>query len=183
MLQLPAPRDALFLMLSLIVVGLLAFSAGRFTAPVQVEERVEYSELSRRKEKTKAKTSRAVDTITTITPVAIPTPDGGVVIASKTVTETREREETKTSTELDALRELSGRSSSSTTNRPDWRLGALLGAKFSGGPVGPVAGGIVERRIVGGVSVGVWGLLEFDTRGPAPAVTAGTVGGGVLAEF
>lgn len=179
------PRSVALLLLAFgLAVAVLAFSAGRFTAPLQVEERVEYSDLSHRKEKTKAQTSRAKDTRTTTTPVLLSTPDGGVVLASQTVTETREREETKTSTELDALREQSGRSSSSTTLRPDWRVGALVGARFSGGPVGVAAGGIVERRILGGVSVAVWGLLEVDTTKPAaPAVNAGQVGLGVLAEF
>lgn len=176
-------RDAIFLAAACLTVAVLAFSAGRFTAPLQVEERVEYSDLWHRKEKTKAKTSSARETKTTTTPVLLPMPDGGVLLASKTVTESSERSATSTDTEIDALRESLLRSSTITTNRPDWRVGALVGGRFSGGPTGLVVGGIAERRIIGGVSLAAWGLVEIDTRGPAPAVTAGTVGGGVLAEF
>lgn len=176
-------RRELLLLAFGLAVGVLGFSAGRFSAPLQVETRVEYSDVSQRKEKTKKKTARAVDTITTITPFAIATPDGGVVIASKTVTETREREATKESTDLDAMRETLTRSSTTTTNRPDWRAGVLLGGRFSGGPAGVVAGGIVERRIVGGVSAAAWGLVEVDTTRPTPSVTAGSVGGGVMIEW
>lgn len=182
-MQLPALRDALFLVASCLVVAVLAFSAGRFTAPLQVEERVEYSDLSHRKEKTKAQTSRAKDTRTTTTPVLLPTPDGGVVLASKTVTETREREDSKTLTEIDALREAIGRSSVTTTNQPDWLVGGLVGGRFSAGPAALVVGGFAGRRIIGGVYGAGFGLVEIDTRAPVPAVSGGTVGGGLVGAF
>lgn len=183
MLKLPEPRDALFLVAALLAVAVLAFSAGRFTAPLQVEERVEYSELTRTKTKAKAKTSRALDTRTTTTPVLLPMPDGGVVLASKTVTETREREESKTSNETDALLEAIGRSSVVTTNQPDWLVGGLVGGRFSGGPAALVVGGFAGRRIIGGVYGAGFGLVEIDTRAPVPAVSGGTVGGGLVGAF
>lgn len=179
----PKERSVALLLLAYgLAVAVLAFSAGRFTGPVQVEERVEYSDVSRSKQKTKAQTSRAKDTRTTTTPVLLATPDGGVILASKTVTEEREREETKTSTELEAMREAIGRSSVTTTNRPDWRIGAL-GGVFLGGGVEPrpVVGAIAERRIIGGVNAGLWGLVVIDPSKVAPP--AAIIGGGVLAEF
>lgn len=49
-----------------------------------------------------------------------------------------------------------------TSSKPDWRIGALIGANVNGlltNPTGSlVYGAQVERRIVGPFSVGLWGL-------------------------
>lgn len=41
--------------------------------------------------------------------------------------------------------------------KPDWRVGALVGVQVTS-PTSPIYGGIVERRILGPVSAGAWGL-------------------------
>lgn len=46
-------------------------------------------------------------------------------------------------------------------SRPDWRVGALVGynvEQYSSGVQALVYGGIAERRIIGPVSVGLWGV-------------------------
>lgn len=181
-MNLPAPRDALFLLASCIAVAVAAFSAGRFTAPLEVDHRFEYSELERRTEKVKTKKKRSLDTITTITPVVLSTPDGGVLLSSKTVTETRERTEELTNSQLEAMRKAIGREEITTTNRPDWRFTAFGGARFSPTGVTPLAGGMVERRIFGGVSLMAGGAVELDPKSPTP-VTAGQAVIGASLEF
>lgn len=164
---------------ALVVVGLAAFFAGRFSAPREVEERVEYRTEYRTKtvEVVRWKTAKAVDTRTTSTPVLLPTLDGGVVLAAATVTETRERErheggqETSTNTDGSSRAEEQRK----VTQQPDWRLGAQVGASLRD-PLLPLAGPLVvgvsaERRIVGGVSAGLW------------ANTVGAAGVGVSVEF
>ena len=58
-----------------------------------------------------------------------------------------------------------------TTNRPDWRVGVLVGGSWqqpmlaipSAGPL--VLGVAAERRIVGGVWVGLWTLPQYGAGG------------------
>lgn len=60
------------------------------------------------------------------------------------------------------------------TSRPDWRVSPMVGVSSTsdGWVKGNVTyGGMVERRIIGGVSIGVWGL------------TSGQAGVGVSFEF
>lgn len=175
----PTPRELLTTTGLTLAVAAAAFSVGRFTAPVQVEERVEYRTEWREKkvEVVKWRTARAVDTRTTTTPVLLQVPDGGVVLASSTTTESREREtgsggvETKT----DASSATAGQTQRVTTVRPDWRVGVLAGASLREPAVvltGPlVIGASVERRIAGGLSLGVW------------ANTVGAAGASLSMEF
>lgn len=180
--KLPAPRDALFLVVAMLLTGLAGYSVGRFTGPREVEERFEYSQLEQRKEKKKTKTKRAVDTTTTTTPIAVATPDGGFVIAPMTVTRHSEREESEEKTKLEAMREAIGRSTVTTTNQPSWAITALGGARFA--PTGVTGLGTVQgsRRIAGGVSGVVQLSLEVDPKAPQPIV-GGQVQGGISIEL
>lgn len=164
---------------ALAVVGLAAFSAGRFSAPREIEERVEYRTEWKTKtvEVVRWKTAKSVDTRTTSTPVLLPTLDGGVVLAAATVTETRERErhEGGQETSTDTAGSSRGEESRKVTQQPDWRLGAQVGASLRD-PLLPLAGPLVlgvsaERRVIGGVSAGVW------------VNTVGAAGVGISAEF
>lgn len=165
LLQTAAGRRVAFA-LSLVLVALAGFSAGRFSAPAQVEERVEYRTewRTRTVEVVKWKTARAVDTRTTTTPVLLPAPDGGVVLATTTTTETRERVTAAGSSDAttSSAGDSRGEATSKTTTQPQWRVGATVGASFTGEqPALPLAGPLVigvqvERRIVGGVNAGVW---------------------------
>ncbi len=147
---------------SLTAVGLLvaAFSAGRFTAPVQVEtrdvERVVYQD-------------RIVEKIVTVKAKAetrvvyrdrVITKDG--TVTEHEVEHTDTKEDTKENTETVAARDVKTETvkESKTTLRPDWRVSTQVGASLNA-PLIPIAGPLVigaqvERRIIGGVSAGLW---------------------------
>lgn len=145
----------------------LGFSAGRFSAPLQVEtrdvERVVYRDLTVEdltKGMTFAKTVQKTvyrNVVTTIT-------DAGTVIADNSIEhegaeESSSSTETKRTTEEHAGQRETEKTSV-TTLRPDWRVGVQIGAALKPALVitGPlVLGASVERRIVGGVSAGLWG--------------------------
>jgi hypothetical protein len=171
-------RELLAFAASALVIAATGYSAGRFSAPREVDTRTEYRTEYRTQtvEVVKWKTARALDTRTTTTPVLLSTPDGGVLVASKTTTETRERDAASGSTEAstDTHGATSGETSKKVTQQPDWRVGVQVGAGLKPAVVitGPlVLGASVERRIIGGVSVGVW------------ANTVGAAGASVSLEF
>ena len=150
--------------LALVLVAIAGYGAGRFSAPVEVETRevwhVEWRE--KKVETVKKRTARAVDTRTTTTPVLIATPDGGVILATTTLTETRRRDETdlRSSSATDTISLTEGETSRKVTQLPGWRVGLQAGASLRD-PLLPLAGPLVlgvavERRIVGGVSLGAW---------------------------
>lgn len=159
--------DRLAFVVSLLAVAAVAFAAGRFSAPLQVEERerVEYRDrVVERVVQAKAQTK-------TVYVDRVITRDGEV--RERIV----ERRDTKTDTKTDTARENAGSSdrSATTTARPDWRVGVLVGASARE-PLLPIAGPLVigvevDRRIVGGLSVGVW------------ASTSGAAGAALALEF
>lgn len=65
-----------------------------------------------------------------------------------------------------------------TVHRPDWRVGALLGATPK---LDVVGGAVVERRIVGPLSAGVWVLGSSPTTAFKPSFQAAGVS--LSAEF
>lgn len=168
-------RRVAFTAASCVLVAIAAFSAGRFSAPVEIDERVEYRTEWRTREVTRWRTARAVDTKTTSTPVLLPVPDGGVVLATATTTETREREHADGTATTDTSGNTAGSSTRTVTLRPDWRVGVQAGASLVAPAVpltGPLVIGVsVERRIVGGVSAGLW------------ANTVGAAGASLSVEF
>lgn len=179
-----ARKLALAVGILLALVG--AFSAGRFTAPERVQTVDRWNTLDlTTQDLTRGYTFARTVERTVWRNVTTTTTDAGTVTVDRTV-EHEGSATASTSTERDQSTRSSTQASEQTrqvTLRPDWRAGALVGGRFSAGPAGVVAGGIVERRILGGVSAGLWGLVEIDTRSPVPAVTSGIVGGALTLEF
>lgn len=152
-----------------LVVG--AFFAGKFTAPIEVQE-VRSVEV-RWKEKT-SKTARAATAKTKIVYV------DRIVLPNGTVKEKSETRETE-ATLIDAtsLTERSGLARETaktiTISKPGWRVGVLVGASATP-PVLPLSGPLVlgvqaEVRLVGGLWLGAWGL------------TSGAAGGSLSLEI
>lgn len=141
-----------------------AFSAGRFSAPMKVEtkevEKVVYKDRVVEKVVTVTVQAKAETKVVYIDRVV--TKEGTVTehIVEKTVD--REKDTTKEATKEVATRDDTVEHSTTTvtTLRPDWRVAVLGGATF-GTPALKIAGPLVlgaevDRRIIGGVSVGLW---------------------------
>lgn len=152
-----------------------AFSAGRFSAPEKVRtlevERVVWRDKV--VEKVVTQKAKAIDRVVYVDRVV--TPDGAVREQRTTRTLTDAREITDSGKTTESSGESSRRAESVTTLRPDWRVGVLAGASLQA-PAVPLAGPLVigvevERRILGGVSAGVW------------ANTSGAAGALVSVEF
>lgn len=157
----PAPRWAVYPLL--VLVAGVGFSAGHFLGPERVETRTQVVTVQHEvKVQAKALTR-------TVYVEKVTQPNG-------TITEKRSEqlaEKVDTTTKADS-------SSSATTERkvelrPDWRIGVLAGATWKEPALtiaGPLVLGVqVERRILGGVSVGAWGS------------TQGAAGASVSVEF
>lgn len=158
----------------LVAVALVAFSAGRFTAPERVETRVEFRELSV-EELTRGMNFTRTVTRTIYRDVTTTITDAGTTITDRTVE--REGDDTHRAETLAGSRstEAAGETVRTVTVRPDWRVGVLAGASLRD-PALPLSGPLVlgvevDRRIVGGVSAGVW------------ANTVGAAGVAVSVEF
>ncbi len=150
-----------------VCVGLLlcAFSAGRFSAPVHVEtretERVVYKDKVVEKIVTVEVKSKAEDRI--VYRDIVTHSDG--TVTDHSVEHVSVKEDTKKTDQEKKVDLKSGSSEKVTekivTLRPDWRVSVQAGASIQEpklkiyGPL--VLGAEVDRRIVGGFSVGVWG--------------------------
>lgn len=146
-----------------------AFSAGRFSAPLEVQtvdkvvwKEREQSNTAETTKKAKAKAKKVVtDTVKK--------PDGTVVI--KRVETVDEKSGVEKMAEGVVVRDVAGDSlkQTTTTLRPDWRVTLQVGASWQtpalnfAGPV--VVGAQVDRRIYGGLTGGLW----FNTFGAAGA--------------
>lgn len=127
------------------------FIAGRYTAPVETKTEVEYVERLQVIRTTVVK--RVVDTKTKT--VIVERPDG-----TKTTVIDQEKHEAEDSKSSQvATNDTSAKESHTVTSaRPNWRVGALVGVHLSPGVPAPVYGAVVERRLLGPISVGAWGL-------------------------
>lgn len=148
---------------ALVVLLGLSFSAGRFTAPVKTDvrevEKVVWKD--RVVEKVVTKRAKAVDRVVYVDRVVLPSGEVREKTSTRTLTDARELVDSGKTSESAGKAESS---SSSTTVRPDWRVGALAGASLRE-PLVPIAGPLVigahvERRIIGPFTVGVWGLTS-----------------------
>jgi hypothetical protein len=145
-LKAPASRWVLYPVLLVSLVA--AFSAGRFSAPERVEERVEY----RTELRTVTVQAKARERV--VYREKVTTPDG-------TVTEkTSLRDVSKVDTTTKAAASTTAVQERKTELRADWRVGAQIGASMQKPALvitGPLVLGVtVERRVVGGLSAGLW---------------------------
>jgi hypothetical protein len=136
-----------------------AFAVGRYTTPgpdVVIAESIRFVETKVEVRVTEKAKDRIVyrDIITK--------PDGTKIDRSIERTETETKKSTDTKTSTDAA---SDAKSSSTGYKPQWRVGALVGANVAGvrfdRPLGwdlLAAGAFAERRIAGPFYVGLWAL-------------------------
>jgi hypothetical protein len=157
--------------LVVVAVAVAGYSAGRFSAPAEVEERVSVATVYRDRIVEKRVEVRGRDRI--VYRDSTSTPDGTVHVIEVEKTIDVERVAVAT----DATRE--GQQTIEVIKRvevrPGWRVAVLAGASLSA-PAVPIAGPLVlgveiDRRIVGGVSAGVW------------ANTGGAAGLAVSLEF
>lgn len=150
-----------------------AFSAGRFSAPLKVEEReverVVYRDRVVEVEKIVEVQAKAETKI--VYRDRVVKPDGEVHEREVERTDTREDTSRVADSKREAEREATRERvvEKVVTLRPDWRVGVLAGATWRE-PAIPLAGPLVlgaqvDRRIIGGLSVGVW----FNTVGAAGA--------------
>ena len=151
-----------------VVLVVCAFSAGRFSAPAEVDVRTDIQ--IRYKDRIVEKWHKAKDRIVYVETTR--TPDGTVVEkrSEKEIT----NESSHTVSDRDAVE--TKRTATATKALPDWRIGVLVGGSLVSEPALPIAGRLVigasvERRIIGGVSLGAWGN------------TMGAVGGSLSVEF
>ncbi len=156
----PEARQRVVTAVALVGTAAAAFSAGRFSAPVKVDvrevEKVVWKD--RIVEKVVTRRAKAEERVVYVDRVV--SPEGEVRERRLTTT----KADTRELVDLGRASESSGKteatSSSTTTLRPDWRVGVLVGASLRE-PLVPLAGPLVlgaslERRIVGGVSAGAW---------------------------
>lgn len=142
-----------------------AFVGGRFSAPLQVEtkevERVVYKDREVVKVVTVEKAAKVETKI--VYRDRVITKDGTITerevekTATKTDTEKNGKTDTVATKEGESVKWLETK----TTLRPDWRIAVLVGASFQtpalqiAGPL--VLGFEVDRRLVGGLYIGLWG--------------------------
>lgn len=141
-----------------------AFVGGRFSAPLKVETReighVIYKDRVVEVVKTvevKGKTETKI-----VYREIVRAPDGTVTEREKEETKTKEDTKRTDDGEKTAERESDSKREAVavTTSRPDWRVGVLLGGSLRD-PLVPIAGPLVlglsvERRLIGGLSAGLW---------------------------
>lgn len=166
-------------------VGVLAlaasFGAGRYSAPEHVREKVVTVERQVRAE-TKAETHQAATSQATAATErvvwrtrTIVRPDGtrettreGERGASSTTDTRTAVNDTKVETRIEYRDRVELREKTVDRARPDWRAGALVGVR--GLSLRPQFGALVERRILGPVSVGVYGTGSSAGLGSVGAV-------------
>ena len=156
-------------------VGVAGFSAGRFSAPEKVETRDVEKVVYRDRVVEKVVEVKARAEVKVVYKDRVVTKEGTVTerIVERTETKTDEKKNTdKAETvAVDSTKTVER----IVTLRPDWRVGVLAGGSLTTPSVqiaGPLVLGVqVDRRIIGGLSVGLW------------ANTVGAAGVGVSFEF
>lgn len=137
-----------------------AFSAGRFSAPLEVQtvDKVVWKE--REQTNTAETTKKAKAKLKKVVTDTVKRPDGTVVV--KRVETVDERSGVERMAEGVTVRDVAGDSvkQTTTTLRPNWRVTLQVGASWQppaltfAGPI--VVGAQVDRRIYGGLTAGVW---------------------------
>lgn len=171
----PETRQRVVAAVALVGTAAAAFSAGRYTAPekVEVREVVKVEWKDRIVEKVVTRRAKAEERVVYVDRVV--SPEGEVREKRLTTTKADTREAADLGRTMESTGKAETVNSSTTTARPDWRVGVLVGASLRE-PLVPVAGPLVlgasvERRIVGGLSAGAW------------ANTVGAAGASLSLEF
>jgi hypothetical protein len=171
-------KTALWAAIAVLLLTLAAFAIGRGTAPVKVEKKVEIEIVEvesvriewRDKIVEKKVYVKSQATSSRTEEREVRKPDGTV---EKTKMEVRGME-TLVSSGTESSSEQSGTArkdsqisskeimSLSTENKPDWNISLLVGASTGSKLLPPpmTAGVHVQRRILGPVYVGVWGMTD-----------------------
>lgn len=154
-------------------VGLLllaaSFGAGRYTAPVRTVEKTVTVERHVRSE-TKAETHAAAASQATAATERVVWRTRTIVLPDGTRETTREGErgassttdtrtavnDTKVETRIEYRDRIEWREKTVDARRPDWHAGALVGVR--GLSLRPQFGGVIERRVLGSASVGLYGI-------------------------
>lgn len=165
---------------AIVVLVLAAASAGRFTgapAATEVLDHVEVRWRERVVEHTVTQVVQAEARVVYRTIDRVVTPDAGVlehvVEVERTDTHTEAHEDAQAQQDVEGARKSTHEVR--TQALPDWRVSVQVGASLRE-PLVPIAGPLVlgaqiDRRIVGGVSLGVW------------VSTAGAAGAAVSLEW
>lgn len=137
-----------------------AFSAGRFSAPLQVETRTIKGETVIEKVFIKGDTVYVKEKAKIVWRDRVIKPDGTITEREVEKTDTKEDTKVSITTNTERTATLTESKSSVTTLRPRWRVAVLGGASWNP-PLIPIAGPLVlgaevDIRIVGGLSAGVW---------------------------
>lgn len=132
----------------------LAFAVGRWTDPVQVEERTVEVVRHAVVTVTRVRTETVKAVQVRVVEREVRTPDGTVTVDRTTDSRTDERVTTDSGTTV-AEKTDARREATVTPRLPDWRVSGMVG---TGWPLAPIYGAHVERRILGPVTVGGWGL-------------------------
>jgi hypothetical protein len=157
----------LVLTLAALVAVVGAFVAGRYSAPTKTETRVEYVERLQI-QRTRA-VHRVVETQTRTRTIHVRTPDGTETTTTDTSTGTRDTTDSSGTTV--AAKDTAGTKTAVVTQaRASWHINALVGGGIDLSPrlslqmssdvgAGGGAGGAhIERRLLGPVWLGLWGV-------------------------
>jgi len=157
------PRSTILYTLGAVATLVIAFVAGRYSAPATVETRTEY--LTRTQVVRTTHVRQVTDTKWKT--VVVTKPDGSSVATSvgETHTDTKTSETAHSSSDTKSVA-----SNKTEISRPDWQISALVGvngrsvlnAINSTGPLTPTFGVHVSRRVLGPVSAGAFGLSSGD---------------------
>jgi len=154
-----------------------SFAAGRYTRAVQTRDvvRVDTQWKTRTIEKVvhdvavQRDTDEKVHTVVVTKWLKSPTGDVSVVQESHqerdTSTETKRQAHTQGTQERQSEAHQETVETRTVTGPPNWSISALVGAQLSGNTVllpAPLVCGVhIQRRVLGPVSVGIWGTTEM----------------------
>lgn len=164
-----APRWAIWPLVLVLLACAGAGVAQWVDPPVVVEREVELRLVTRTREVVRWRTATNTTTRTVITPVLLHVPDGGVLLAASTLTETRELTRSSGGSETETQRDEARRELMTVTPAaPRWRASLQVGATWAQ-PAVPLAGPLV-------LGLGIETRLPLPL--PAPySVWAGAWGG------
>lgn len=131
--------DTKYKVLIVIGVGVLGYAFGRYAQPAKIQIKTEtvIKEVQVEKRNVVTETHEIKHTDGTTETV--------IKVTDLTKVSTKETSDSKTSETI-------------TFNKPQWKVQALLAPQT--GPIGPLYGLDVERRILGPISAGAWGNTD-----------------------